>query len=234
MAIEILATREAHSGARQQTSGSLAAALGGPRPRRGPVWFRGAQLPSLQRHPRQQCRMKWQEGLGVTLDKDGQPANANGQTADRQGRLVACHHFRRCVAAKSRRQHHRIIADNYRGPHTQPPPTTVVVKIGRQALFSDPRLRPRDAARPNARARYRRATASPPTSAEQYGSVRNRQTPTASAFADESIPLNQRANRFRKLVKAYEMDVNGMLDPASEVASSRHARRRPPRHPDPA
>ena len=64
-------------------------------PAEGPVWIReGGFLLFSDIHNSR--RMRWTPGQGVTLDKE-RTNNANGMTRDREGRLVVCHHFSRCV-----------------------------------------------------------------------------------------------------------------------------------------
>src|SRR5579863_5200102 len=56
----------------------------------GPVWMGDASCLLFQDLPNDRT-MRWIEGVGVSVYRS--PSNyANGQTRDRQGRLVACSH----------------------------------------------------------------------------------------------------------------------------------------------
>ena len=80
----------------QEDHEELGSGFGGTNgPTEGPVWWReGGYLLFSDIHGSR--RMKWEPGKGISVDMEG-TANANGMTRDRQGRLIVCHHFSRCV-----------------------------------------------------------------------------------------------------------------------------------------
>ena len=87
MPIEILSEAMKRIVTSQQDAEELGSGFGGPHgPAEGPVWWKeGGYLLFSDIHASR--RMKWQPGQGISIDKEG-TANANGQTRDRQGRLV--------------------------------------------------------------------------------------------------------------------------------------------------
>src|SRR5947207_13940177 len=96
MTIEIIADAMKRIVAWQDEPEELGSGYGGAHgPTEGPVWIKeGGYL--LFSDINGSRRMKWEPGKEVTVDKE-ETANANGMTRDRQGRLVVCHHFSRCV-----------------------------------------------------------------------------------------------------------------------------------------
>lgn len=61
----------------------------------GPVWMGDAGCLLFQDLPNN-CTMRWSEGQGISVYRS--PSGyANGQTRDRQGRLIACSHRDRCL-----------------------------------------------------------------------------------------------------------------------------------------
>ena len=61
----------------------------------GLVWMGDANCLLFQDLPRNRT-MRWIEGAGVSVYR-GPSGYANGQTRDRQGRLISCSHLKRCV-----------------------------------------------------------------------------------------------------------------------------------------
>jgi gluconolactonase len=101
----------------------------------GPVWFGDHQCLLFNDIPSDRT-LRWSERHGVTpfLDPSGY---ANGQTRDRQGRLIQCHHQSRSL---SRREHDgriTVLARDARG-HRLNAPNDVVVKRDGSIWFSDP------------------------------------------------------------------------------------------------
>lgn len=101
----------------------------------GPVWFGDHQCLLFNDIPSNRT-LRWSERHGVTpfLDPSG---FANGQTRDRQGRLIQCHHQSRSL---SRREHDgstTVLASDARG-HRLNAPNDVVVKRDGSIWFSDP------------------------------------------------------------------------------------------------
>ena len=101
----------------------------------GPVWMGDAGCLLFQDLPRNRT-MRWSEGHGVSVYRA--PSDyANGQTRDRQGRLVACSHRGRCLY---RTEHDglvvRLVA-HHDGKRLNAP-NDVVVKSDGSIWFSDP------------------------------------------------------------------------------------------------
>ena len=140
MPIEFLSDAMRRIVSSQQDAEELGSGFGGPHgPAEGPVWWKeGGYLLFSDIHASR--RMKWEPGRGISIDKEG-TANANGQTRDRQGRLVACHHFSRCVDRLEADGSVTVIADRYRGLKLNRP-NDVVVKSDGSIYFSDPPPRP--------------------------------------------------------------------------------------------
>src|ERR1051326_1901852 len=114
MPIEILGDAMKRIVSSQQDPEELGSGFGGRNgPTEGPVWIReGGYLLFSDIHGSR--RMRWEPGKGVTVDKE-ETANANGMTRDRQGRLVVCHHFSRCVDREEADGSVTVIADSYHG-----------------------------------------------------------------------------------------------------------------------
>lgn len=79
---------------------------------------------------------KWREKTGVEVFRE--PSNyANGNTLDREGRLVTCEHGRRCVSRTGKNGKTTILVDRYDGKRLNSP-NDVVVKSDGSIWFSDP------------------------------------------------------------------------------------------------
>src|SRR5688572_5925591 len=124
----------------QQDHEELGSGFGGPNgPTEGPVWIsEGSYLLFSDIHGSR--RMKWSASGGIETDKED-TKNANGMTRDRQGRLVVCHHFSRCVDREEPDGSVTVIADRYKGSKLNRP-NDVVVKSDGGIYFSDPPPRP--------------------------------------------------------------------------------------------
>lgn len=101
----------------------------------GPVWLPGED--ALVFSDVKGNRMFiWREKTGVALFRE--PSNyANGNTLDREGRLVTCEHGRRCVSRTDRNGKIEILVDRYDGKRLNSP-NDVVVKTDGSIWFSDP------------------------------------------------------------------------------------------------
>jgi len=100
----------------------------------GPVWFGDRNALIWSDIPNERM-LHWVEGLGVGVFR--QPSNfSNGNTRDREGRLVSCEHGRRVT----RTEHDgsiTVIADSYKGKRLNSP-NDVVVKSDGTIWFTDP------------------------------------------------------------------------------------------------
>ena len=82
------------------------------------------------------CTMRWTEGLGVSVYRS--PSNyANGQTRDRQGRLIACSHRGRCLYRTEYDGRVATLVDRHNGKRLNAP-NDVVVKSDGSIWFTDP------------------------------------------------------------------------------------------------
>lgn len=80
--------------------------------------------------------LRWTEGLGVEVFR--QPANcSNGNTRDRQGRLVTCEHLTRRVTRTEWDGSITVLAERYEGRRLNSP-NDVVVKSDGSIWFTDP------------------------------------------------------------------------------------------------
>jgi gluconolactonase len=101
----------------------------------GPVWIGDANCLLLQDLPNDRT-MRWTEGLGVSVYRS--PSNyANGQTRDRQGRLIACSHRGRCLYRTEYDGRITTLVDRHDGKRLNAP-NDVVVKSDGSIWFTDP------------------------------------------------------------------------------------------------
>ncbi len=105
----------------------------------GPVWFDDLQCLLFSDIPNQRI-LRWAVdatgGGGVSVFR--QPSNfSNGQTRDRQGRLVTCEHGTRRVVRTEIDGRITVLADSYRGNRLNSP-NDVVVKSDGSIWFTDP------------------------------------------------------------------------------------------------
>src|SRR5688500_677510 len=126
MPIEILSESMRRVVSSQQDPEELGSGFGGANgPTEGPVWIAEAGY-LLFSDIHNSRRMKWAPCVGVTIDKED-TKRANGMTRDREGRLVVCHHFSRCVDREEADGSVTVIADRYKG-YKLNRPNDVVVK----------------------------------------------------------------------------------------------------------
>ena len=101
----------------------------------GLVWFADAQCLLFQDLPNDRT-MRWIEGVGVSVYR--QPSHfANGQTRDREGRLVACSHRDRCLYRTGIDGAVTKLVDAHAGRRLNSP-NDVVVKADGTIWFTDP------------------------------------------------------------------------------------------------
>jgi gluconolactonase len=102
----------------------------------GPVWFGDGRYLLWSDIPNQRM-MKWEEETGV-VSVFRKPSNfANGNTRDRQGRLVTCEHGSRRVTRTEYDGRITVIADRFDGKPLNSP-NDVVVKSDGSIWFTDP------------------------------------------------------------------------------------------------
>jgi gluconolactonase len=215
MPIEILSDAMKKVVGAQQDAEELGSGFGGPNgPTEGPVWWKeGGYLLFSDIHGSR--RMKWEPGSGISVDKED-TANANGMTRDREGRLVVCHHFSRCVDRVEADGAITVIADSYRGLRLNRP-NDVVVKSDGSIYFTDPPPRPpltppEHMPELDIAGVYRVS----PDLGQTNMIVRDFVNPNGLAFSpDEKVLYINDSNRHRKLIMAYDVEVNGMVDRGS-------------------
>ena len=101
----------------------------------GPVWF-GDHNCFLFNDIPNNCTLRWSEQHGITPFLS--PSDyANGQTRDRQGRLIQCHHNSRCLSRRELDGTTTILA-SHAGGHRLNSPNDVAVKTDGSIWFSDP------------------------------------------------------------------------------------------------
>ncbi len=102
----------------------------------GPVWFGDGRYLLWSDIPNNRI-MKWEEETGA-VSVFRKPSNfANGNTRDRQGRLVTCEHGARRVTRTEYDGTISVIADRYQGKPLNSP-NDVVVKSDGSIWFTDP------------------------------------------------------------------------------------------------
>ena len=101
----------------------------------GPVWFADGQYLVWSDIPNNRM-LCWKEGLGTTVFRN--PSNySNGNTRDRQGRLVSCEHGARRVSRTEHDGSITVLADSFEGKRLNSP-NDVVVKSDGTVWFTDP------------------------------------------------------------------------------------------------
>ncbi len=101
----------------------------------GLVWIADAGCLLFQDLPRDRT-MRWIEGAGVSLYR-APSGYANGQTRDRQGRLIACSHRERCVLRTELDGTITRLVDRHAGRRLNSP-NDVVVQSNGWIWFTDP------------------------------------------------------------------------------------------------
>ncbi|MGH6670924.1 MAG: SMP-30/gluconolactonase/LRE family protein [Xanthobacteraceae bacterium] len=130
--IEVCAPRFAHYILGNATLEALAS---GFRWIEGPVWMGDAGCLLFQDLPNDRT-MRWIEGQGASIYRA--PSHyANGQTRDRQGRLIACSHRKRCVFRTEYDGRVTLLVDRHGGKRLNSP-NDVVVKSDGSIWFTDP------------------------------------------------------------------------------------------------
>ena len=101
----------------------------------GPVWMGDADCLLFQDLPNDRT-MRWSEGHGVSVYRA--PSHyANGQTRDREGRLIACSHRNRCLYRTEHDGTLTKLVDRHAGKRLNAP-NDVVVKSDGSIWFTDP------------------------------------------------------------------------------------------------
>jgi gluconolactonase len=102
----------------------------------GPVWFGDARCVLWSDIPNNRI-LKWDEETGLVSIFRKPSNNSNGNTRDRQGRLVTCEHDARRVTRTEYDGSITVLADSYNGKPLNSP-NDVVVKSDGAVWFTDP------------------------------------------------------------------------------------------------
>ena len=106
----------------------------------GPVYFGDGRFLLWSDIPNDRI-LKWEEETGAVSVFRKTSCNANGNTRDRQGRLVTCEHRGRRVSRTGIRRHASpTLMDSYQGKRLNSP-NDVVVKSDGSIWFTDPAVR---------------------------------------------------------------------------------------------
>ena len=102
----------------------------------GPVWFGDGRYLLWSDIPNDRI-MRWDEASGATSVFRAGSRHANGNTRDRQGRLLTCEHGGRQVTRTEYDGRITVIADRYQGKRLNSP-NDIVVKSDDSIWFTDP------------------------------------------------------------------------------------------------
>jgi gluconolactonase len=102
----------------------------------GPVWFGDGRYLLWSDIPNN-CLMKWEEETGAVSVFRKPSSNSNGNTRDRQGRLVTCEHLTRRVTRTEYDGSITVLAESYEGKRLNSP-NDVVCKSDGSIWFTDP------------------------------------------------------------------------------------------------
>ena len=104
----------------------------------GPVWFGDGRYLLWSDIPNNRI-LKWEEETGAVSVFRRPSNNANGNTRDRQGRLVTCEHDARRVTRTEHDGSITVLADNFHGKKLNSPNDVVVASDG-AVWFTDPQF----------------------------------------------------------------------------------------------
>ncbi len=102
----------------------------------GPAWFGAGRYLVWSDIPNNRM-MRWDETDGSVSVFRAPSDNSNGNTTDRQGRLVTCHHRTRCVSRTEHDGSITVLATHYQGKRFNSP-NDAVVKSDGSIWFTDP------------------------------------------------------------------------------------------------
>jgi gluconolactonase len=102
----------------------------------GPAWFAAGRYLVWSDIPNNRM-LRWDETNGEVSVFRGPSGNSNGNTVDRQGRLVTCEHLKRRVTRTEFDGSITVLADSYAGSRLNSP-NDVVVKSDGSIWFTDP------------------------------------------------------------------------------------------------
>jgi gluconolactonase len=122
--------------AKYRVLGGIEKLAAGCRWSEGPVWFGDGRYLLWSDIPNNRI-LKWEEETGAVSVFRRPSDNANGNTRDRQGRLITCEHDSRRVTRTEYDGSITVLADNYGGKKLNSPNDVVVARDG-AIWFTDP------------------------------------------------------------------------------------------------
>src|SRR5690606_7565278 len=102
----------------------------------GPVWFGDGRYLLFSDIPNNRM-LRWDEQTGATSVFRQPSNNSNGNTRDRQGRLITCEHLTRRVTRTEHNGEITVLIDSYNGKRLNAPNDVVVHSDG-SIWFTDP------------------------------------------------------------------------------------------------
>ena len=102
----------------------------------GPAWFAAGRYLLLSDIPNDRM-LRWDETSGVVSEFRKPANNSNGNTVDREGRLVTCEHLTRRVTRTEVDGSITVIADSFEGKRLNSP-NDIVCKSDGSVWFTDP------------------------------------------------------------------------------------------------
>jgi gluconolactonase len=102
----------------------------------GPVWFGDGRYLLFSDIPNNRM-LRWDEQTGATTVFRQPSNNSNGNTRDRQGRLITCEHLTRRVTRTEHNGEITVLIDSYQGKRLNAPNDVVVHSDG-SIWFTDP------------------------------------------------------------------------------------------------
>ncbi len=102
----------------------------------GPVWFGDGRYLLFSDIPNNRM-LRWDEQTGATSVFRQPSNNSNGNTRDRQGRLISCEHFSRRVTRTEHSGEITVLIDHFEGKRLNAPNDVVVHSDG-SIWFTDP------------------------------------------------------------------------------------------------
>jgi len=117
-------------------SASVECLYQGARWSEGPVWFGDGRYLLWSDIPNDRM-LRWDEATGAVSEFRKPSNHANGNTRDREGRLVTCEHLTRRVTRTEYDGSITVLADRYQGKRLNSP-NDVIVKSDGSIWFSDP------------------------------------------------------------------------------------------------
>ena len=122
--------------AKYRVLGGIEKLAGGCRWSEGPVWFGDGRYLLWSDIPNNRI-LKWEEETGAVSVFRRPSDNANGNTRDRQGRLITCEHDARRVTRTEYDGSITVLADSFGGKKLNSPNDVVVARDG-AIWFTDP------------------------------------------------------------------------------------------------